>query len=428
MPLKAFHHTIEFVNENWPDFEFIDTGLRFAPQGGVRLHVDALSGTVKFSNHIDWWNNGNLTIDCRPVTDDGSGVMTWCLGYNGKFYAWDYTAGTPAWVEYDTLGEVAVWSRPEDLRQFSVSGSPEGNFVLNGGALFDVYIRLTRTTVDDESPLLTRAALLYYCDMRNYGSYITGKLVSYLENLTFRGRVAIRATTTPYGDGCYIPEAQLPVLSAGYKNSYFILGYLQSAPNVAIIDTFESDKWWVNSGSLTNEVVEAEFAYKLDVIASQSLELIQIEKFPVLLLAELTQPVHLMPASEEQFYYTVDPDHSMLVGLCPGVGEQQFTVEILADLYYDSLEIANVLANGDSYSGLSAYLSTDTMIDLPEIGQQMRLSVDGPPTETTAAGNSSGNKVLEIKMKLVFPFPIPRLTVAKKVYTGLVLDAKTAGG
>jgi hypothetical protein len=153
--------------------------------------------------------------------------------------------------------------------------------------------------------------------------------------------------------------------------------------------------------------------------------MIQIEKFPVIIASEWTEPISLMPVSEEHYYNIDDPEHSVLVGVCPGVGQQRFTAEILTDLYYDTVEIVNKLSQGVPISLTGSF---DTVIPLPEVGQEMRLSVDGEPTETTAFGNTSGNKVLELKMKLVFPFPIPRLTAAKKAYAGLALDTGLAGG
>jgi hypothetical protein len=202
--------------------------------------------------------------------------------------------------------------------------------------------------------------------------------------------------------------------------------YKKSHPNISILSSVGADGWVLTPGATLNkELIDCEFTYNISFIASQSIDMIQIEKFPVIIASEWTEPISLMQPSEEYYYNINDPDHSVLVGVCPGVGQQKFTAEILTDLYYDALEIVNKLAQGVPM-GLTG--SFDTVIPLPEVGQEMRLSVDGEPTETTVFGNTSGNKVLELKMKLVFPFPIPRLTVAKKAYTGLALNAKLSGG
>jgi hypothetical protein len=426
MPQTWFAQNIEFQYENFPDFEFYAPGLTFAKGGGLTLLPDQLSGIVRMSFGAGWWINGTITIDCLPVSDGGSGKAQFVIEYNGKFYAYNSQLPTPAWVPYDTCESVAAWSDMSALAFVNSAGSP---FAINGANSieFMLYIKLSRSSVDDESPLLTRAAVLYSCMVTNYGAYINQKLSDYFKALTFYGRVTITATSTSDSNGrqC-IPKSQIPIFSSGYNNATLVAIYKKSQPNISILSSVEADEWVLTPGStLNNELIDCEFTYNISFIASQSIDMIQIEKFPVIIASEWTEPISLMQPSEEYYYNINDPDHSVLVGVCPGVGQQKFTAEILTDLYYDTLEIVNKLAQGVPMCLTGSF---DTVIPLPEVGQEMVLSVDGEPTETTVFGNTSGNKVLELKMKLVFPFPIPRLTVAKKAYTGLALDAKLSGG
>lgn len=434
MAIQRFANNIEFQLENFSDFEFYSGNLRFAPGGGVVIYQNELEGVLKFAVSASWWSGiDSLTIDCHPVADDTeTGKATFLIKYNNEYYGYDSTLQTPAWVAEAVYAD-AVWTELVDLNKINVAGSP---FVVNGAAPmeFEVFIKLSRTTTDEESPLLTRAAVLYKCNILNYGAYINKKLVNYLEGRSFMGRVTIKATSVAGTGGVhYIPAAQIPAFSTGYVGAALQAIYKSASPNVSIFGSIVGDKWYLTSGTtLSDEDVVCEFSYTLQAITNQALDLIQIEKFPVLIVSDLSQPIHLMPASEEVFFYPTDPVQSCLVATCPGIGEQGFNLEILTDLYYDALQIVNSFAHGTDLSSITPdYEATDPLhvfIDLPEIGQQMRLSVAGEPTETSFSGNSSGNKVFELRMKLVFPFPIPRLTVAKKLYSGWVLDSNLAGG
>jgi hypothetical protein len=392
---------VDFVSGNLPTYE---TGLfslenvdifRFL-EDGITLVPNILSGVVHVPFSVSLCNALLRASVQYDIPTDSSAAIAYRILYNSLYWTWNGSA----WV---SSSDSTTWGDISVIRNIP-SWVPVTDFQLD--------IKLSRTIATDDPPTLKWFGLLYTVMVPQWDAYIQGYLSNYISTERFVSRVGIAATTHLSGSNNVLTIGTDVVFEGSYLSPE-VVAVLYNGQD--ILSSVAGQDIVLTQALDSNEITVL-YEYSLTpMIINQSLDLVQIETFPVIVVSNISYKTD-SPGAYRLELKDEDAGNA-LTCQWPVVNVLSFTLTALATLYWDSLGLWS------QFSGYEALV-----IELPEVGKSMLLEVTDRVREASFPGGTSGTKVFDNGFKLTYPSPIPKLKTEMLVTTGMSLSTSRLGG
>jgi len=366
---------------------------------GITLFPGKLTGEI----HIPFSASKCVGFLCGDanytIPKDTNDTVKFRIKYLALYYTYD--TNTSSWVtssSSSTWGDIATLS--------NMATFPE----LTG---FEIQVQLTRTLATDEPPSISWLGFLYQVEIEQMDRYALGKLSAYISSLDIEGHLGIGQITShvngtgqnviTYGTDFTIPDQyEGATIQAVMHRGSDILSSVSS--NDCILSTV-----------LNNDDVTILFYYHIQpMFINQSLDFVEIEKYPVLIIDEIefnlgfTNPIELAFKNYGAgTAYVVQWDSCVV---------NKMRVTTLGTLFWDNLAIWSKFNDGWAKK-----------IDMPEIGKSCGILASSSYKEVVTKGSSEGTKPLSRMINFYYPSPIPNVVITPLVQSININGIRSGG-